>query len=46
MSFTMPEATRMLIMNLPQTEVRFYPEGKSQTGLSSLRVSCKRSLSN
>ena len=32
----------MLIMKLPHTEVKFYPEVKSQTGLSSLRVSCKR----
>ena len=31
-------------MKLPQTEVKFYPEVKSQTGLSSLRVSCKRPL--
>ena len=29
-------------MKLPYTEVKFYPEVKSQTGLSSLRVSCKR----
>ena len=29
-------------MKLPHTEVKFYPEAKSQTGLSSLRVSCKR----
>ena len=29
-------------MKLPHTEVKFYPEVKSQTGLSSLRVSCKR----
>ena len=28
------------------TEVKFYPEVKSQTGLSSLRVLCKRALSN
>ena len=27
------------------TEVKFYPEVKSQIGLSSLRVSCKRALS-
>ena len=33
-----------LIMKLPHTEVKFYPEVKSQTGLSSLRVSCKRAL--
>ena len=30
-----------LIMKLPHTEVKFYPKVKSQTGLSSLRVSCK-----
>ena len=29
-------------MKLPYTKVKFYPEVKSQTGLSSLRVSCKR----
>ena len=29
-------------MKLPYTEVKFYTEVKSQTGLSSLRVSCKR----
>ena len=29
-----------LIMKLPHTEVKFYPEVKSQTDLSSLRVSC------
>ena len=34
----------MLIMKLPHTEVKFYHEVKSQTGLSSLRVSCKRAL--
>ena len=34
----------MLAMKLPHTEVRFYPGIKSQTGLSSLRVSCKRAL--
>ena len=31
-------------MNLPHTEVKFYPEVKSQIGLSSLRISCKRAL--
>ena len=31
-------------MKLPHTKVKFYPELKSQTGLSSLRVSCKRAL--
>ena len=33
-----------LIRKLPYTEVKFYSEVKSQTGLSSLRVSCKRAL--
>ena len=32
-------------MKLSHTEVKFYPEVKSQTGLSSLRASCKRALS-
>ena len=40
-SFTMPEVMWTLIMKLPHTEVKFYPEVKSQTGLNSLRVSCK-----
>ena len=31
-------------MKLPHTEVKFYPKVKSQTGLSSLRVSCKHGL--
>ena len=31
-----------LIVKLPYIEVKFYPEVNSQTGLSSLRVSCKR----
>ena len=31
-------------MKLPHTEVKFYPEVKSQTSLSSLRASCKRAL--
>ena len=31
-------------MKLPHTEVKFYPEVKFQTGLSSLRVSYKRAL--
>ena len=43
-SFTTPEVMWMLIMKLPHTEVKFYPEVKSQTGLSSLRVSCKGAL--
>ena len=43
-SFTPPEVMGMLIMKLTHTEVKFYPEVKSQTGLSSLRVSRKRAL--
>ena len=43
-SFTNPKVMRTLIMKLNQTEVKFYPEVKSQTGLSSLLVSCKRAL--
>ena len=31
-------------MKLAHTEVKFYPEVKSQTSLSSRRVSCKRAL--
>ena len=43
-SFTLPEVIWKLIMKLPYTEVKFYPKVKSQTSLSSLRVSCKRAL--
>ena len=43
-SFTTPEVMWTLIMKLPHTEVKFYSEVKSQTGLSSLRVSCKCAL--
>ena len=43
-SFTPPEVMWTLIMKLPHTKVRFYPEVKSQTGLSLLRVWCKRAL--
>ena len=32
-------------MKLPYPEVKFYPEVKSQTSLSSLRVSCNRARS-
>ena len=46
MSFTSPELMRTLRMKLPYTEVEFYPEVKSKTGLSSLRVSCKRPLNH
>ena len=45
-SLTPPEVMWTLIMKLPHTEVKFYPELKSQTGLSSLQVSCKRALRN
>ena len=31
-------------MNSTYTKMKFYPEVKSQTGLSSLRVSCERVL--
>ena len=41
-SFTTPEVMWTLIMKLPHTEVKFYPEVKSQTSLSSLRLSYKR----
>ena len=44
-SFTSPELMWTQIMKLPCTEVKFYPEVKSQTGLSSLQVSCKCALS-
>ena len=43
-SFTSPERTRTLMMKLPYMGVKFYPEVKSQTGLSSLWVSCKLTL--
>ena len=35
---------RTQIMKLPYTKMKFHPEVKSQTRLSSLRVSCKRAL--
>ena len=44
-SFTTPEVMWTQIMKLSHTEVKFYPEVKSQTGLSSLWVSCKLTLS-
>ena len=39
--FTMLKVMWTLIMKLPLTEVKFYTKGKSQTGLTSLQVSCK-----
>ena len=45
MSFTSPELVWTLIIKLPLTEVKFCPEVKSQSSLSSLRVSCERALS-
>ena len=42
--FHYAEVMWTLIMKLPHTEVKIYPETKSQTGLSSLWVSCKRAL--
>ena len=41
-SFTLPEVMWTLIMKLPHTEVKLYPEMKSQIDLSSLRILCKR----
>ena len=46
MSFTTPEVMWTLIMKLPHTEMKVYPEVKSKTGLSSLQVSCKRALTH
>ena len=43
-SFTTPKAMWTLIMKLPWAKVKFYPEVKSQTGLSSLSVTCKHAL--
>ena len=43
-SFTTLEVMLALIMKLPHTEVKLCSEVKSQTGLSSIRVSCKRAL--
>ena len=44
-SFTPPEVIWTLIMKLPHTEVKFYPEVRSQTGLSSLQIPLARSWS-
>ena len=44
-SFTTPDVMRTLIMKLPDTKMKLYPEVNSQTGLSSLRVACKRARS-
>ena len=41
-SFTTPEVMWTLIMKLPHTEVKFYPEVKFQTGLISFWGSCRR----
>ena len=41
-SFASPKFIWTLIMKLPYTEAKFYPEVKYQTGLSSIWVSCKR----
>ena len=43
-SFTSPELMWTLIMKLPYTEVKFYPEVKSQTVLRLIRVSCTSAL--
>ena len=45
-SFTSPKAMRTLIRELPYTKVKFHPKVGSQTGLSLLRVSCKRVLTS
>ena len=45
-SFTSPEAMWSLIRKLPYTGLKFQPEVKSPTGLSSLWVSCKRALTH
>ena len=45
-SFTSPELMWTLIMKLPYTKGKFYPQAKSQTGLNSLRVSCKRAVTS
>ena len=42
--FTMLKVMWTLIMKLTHTEVKFYTKGKSQTGLTSLQVSCKCAL--
>ena len=41
---TSPKVMWTLIMNLSYTEVKFYPDIKRQTGLNSIRGSCKRAL--
>ena len=43
-SFNYPELMGTLIIKLPYSKVKFYTKVKSQTGLSSLWVSCKRAL--
>ena len=43
-SLTSPEIMWMLIIKLPHTKIKFYPEMKSQTGLSSLWVSCNHAV--
>ena len=45
-SFTSPELMWTQIMKLTYTKVKFYPEVKSQTGVSSLQVSCKGAFSS
>ena len=44
-SFNTPRIMWTLIIKLPHTELKFQPNVKSQTSLSSLQVSCKRALS-
>ena len=40
-SFTSPEVMWTLVIKLPYTKVKIHTQVKSQTGLSSLQVSCK-----
>ena len=45
-NFTSPKLMLMQIIKLPYTEMKFYHEVKSETGLILVRVSCKRTLSS
>ena len=43
-TYTTSQVMWTLVMKLAHTEIKFYLQVKSQTGVSSLRASCKRSL--
>ena len=43
-TYTTSQVMWTLIMKLAHTEIKFYLQVKSQTGVSSLQASCKRSL--